>query len=198
MQFEGCSVNGPDGGLTSTCPNLPRCATDSFACSQYAGATLQDCTDNDNGYTGACCFPPGQPVCYVVGSGGFCVAADGATGCATNPTCEDGNPGSLCAAGTGMSSCTNNANGFNVTCCYPLGTLPGTGTMPTGGTIGAGGTPTGGISGGTSGAGGLSGSPGGGSGGISDGAGGVGPAPTGAGGNPGSGGLFGPGKGGTG
>jgi hypothetical protein len=163
MQFEGCSVTGPDGGLTSTCPNLPRCATDTFACSQYSGATLQDCTDNANGYTGACCFPAGRPVCYVLSSGGFCVAADGATGCATNPTCEDGNPGSLCGAGTGMSRCSNNANGFDVTCCYPLGTLPDTGTMPAGGTQG-----------------------------------GVGPAPTGVGGNPGSGGLFGPGKGGTG
>ncbi|HEY4394124.1 MAG TPA: hypothetical protein VGP64_08680 [Polyangia bacterium] len=38
-----------------------------------------------------------------------------------------------------MSTCANNGNGLNVTCCYPLGTLPGTGTMPTGGATGAGG-----------------------------------------------------------
>lgn len=205
MQFEGCSVIGPDGGLTDVCPNLPRCATDTFACSQYSGATLQDCTDNPNGYNGACCFPAGQPVCYVISSGGFCEAADGATGCTTVGTCEDTQPASFCATGTTMSSCTDNANGFNVTCCYPLGTLPGTGTMPTGGTTGAGGIPTGGVSGGggldgSGGLGGLGGigGHGGGSGGISDGEGGVGPGPTGAGGNPGSGGLFGPGKGGTG
>ena len=202
MQFEGCSVIGPDGGYTDTCPNPPRCATDTFACSQWSGATLQDCTDNSNGYSGACCFPAGQPVCYVISSGGYCEAADGATGCTLVSTCEEVQPASFCAAGTTMSSCTNNSGGFDVTCCYPLGTLPDTGTMPTGGTTGAGGIPTGGVSGGggLGGSGGLGGvgGRGGGSGGISDGEGGVGPGPTGAGGNPGSGGLFGPGKGGTG
>src|SRR5579863_6002212 len=48
MQFEGCSIPLPDGGVSTTCPNPPRCATDMFACSQYSGATLQDCTDNPN------------------------------------------------------------------------------------------------------------------------------------------------------
>jgi hypothetical protein len=190
----------PDGGYTSSCDPTPTCATATDPCSQYPGATMVTCSDNDSGFTGTCCFPQGHPVCTVTSSGASCntFASGVYSDCFFN--CSNSSPADYCPYGsTGTCNDQNAAKTGedDFTCCFPAGVLPGNGTPAS---VVDGGLGTGGIIGGGSGSGGLGGigGNGGGSGGISDGAGGVGPAPTGVGGNPGSGGLFGPGKGGTG
>ncbi len=194
----------PDGGYTSTCFPKPTCATATDACSQYPGATLFSCSDNDSGFTGTCCFPPGQPLCTVTNSGGGCTnpGPGEATGCNVIFSCANTSPADYCAYGSTGTSCADLTDWIAITCCYPVGVLPGNGTPASlvDGGAGAGGVSGGGGLSGSGGFGGLGGidGRGGGSGGISDGTGGVGPGPTGAGGLTGSGGLFGPGKGGTG
>ncbi len=195
----------PDGGYTSTCFPKPTCATTTDACSQYPGATLVTCSDNDSGFTGTCCFPQGQPVCTVTSSSAGCnTSASGVfSDCLFN--CSNTSPADYCPYGsTGTCNDQNAAatSEDDYTCCYPAGVLPGNGTPASliDGGAGSGGVSGGGGLTGSGGGGGLGGIGGrvGGSGGISDGMGGVGPGPTGAGGLTGTGGLFGPGKGGTG
>jgi hypothetical protein len=191
----------PDGGYTSVCLPKPTCATATDACSQYSGATLLDCTDTDTGFTGSCCFATGHPVCTVASSGGGCTnpSPSEAVGCNVIFNCANTPQAEYCGPGTTVAGCVDQTDQVLITCCYPLGVLPGNGTPASvvDGGLGAGGVSGGGGLTGDGGAGGIGGS-GGGSGGLSDGMGGVGPAPTGGGGLTGTGGLFGPGKGGTG
>jgi hypothetical protein len=193
----------PDGGYTSTCFPKPTCATTTDACSQYPGATLVTCSDNDSGFTGTCCWPPGQQVCTAQAeNGGGCTnppGPDGGAGCNVISSCANTPQSDYCAYGSTFAGCVDEPYEVVITCCYPVGVLPGNGTPASvidGGAGSGGGLGAGGLSG-SGGLGGIGGR-GGGSGGISDGSGGVGPGPTGAGGLTGTGGLFGPGKGGTG
>jgi hypothetical protein len=118
-------TNDPAGGGGSSCPPAPTCATATAACAAYPGATLQNCTDSTNGFSGACCFAPEAPVCVSVGAGRACSNSTGAGGgsCAPAPRCSDGNP---CAGYVGATTqgCTDNADGFQATCCFAVGTLP--------------------------------------------------------------------------
>ncbi|HXU04737.1 MAG TPA: hypothetical protein VN903_27430 [Polyangia bacterium] len=162
----GCdTATGPNGAPAggSTCPPPPTCATAAMACAGYPGATLQNCKDTANGFTGACCFAPSAPVCVKTGAGRAC--ADGPAGttgganCPPPPRCSDGNP---CAnyVGATASSCTDTADGFEATCCFAGGTLPvtrGGGSGPSGTADGGVPAADAGMGGGTGGAGGMTG-----------------------------------------
>jgi hypothetical protein len=148
--------NTSTGTQTFTCPPPPTCSTATAAntCGGYPGATVQNCSDTSTGYTAACCFAPGAPVCVSVGGGAACADSGSTNGpsgggtftCPPPPTCANSNP---CAntPGTTVQSCTDNANGYNAVCCYPVGQLPatGSGSAPSGGVHAAdGGSSTGG------------------------------------------------------
>jgi len=120
------------GGQTVSCPPPPTCSTATAAntCGAYPGATVQDCAETTSGYTAACCFAPGAPVCVSVGAGSTC-ADGGGTGsttftCPPAPTCANSNP---CGntPGTTMQSCTDTTGGYTAVCCYAAGQLPSTG-----------------------------------------------------------------------
>ena len=179
----------PDGGFTSFCDPTPTCATATNACSQYPGATLLNCNDTATGFTGTCCFPPGQPVCILASPGGSCTnpAPGEANGCNVISNCANTPQADSCAYGSTAISCADLTNEVDITCCYPVGVLPSNGTPAS---VVDGGAGSGGLSGGggLTGGGGLGGR-GGGTGGFNDGD---------SGGSPGSGGLFGAGQGGTG
>ncbi len=129
------SCDGSPGGVT--CGPAPTCATATAAttCGGYPGATVQNCTETGSGYTAACCFAPGAPVCVAVGAGAGCVDAGGGASftCPPPPTCATSTP---CGntPGTTMQSCTDTTGGYNAVCCYAAGQLP-----PTGGTGSSGG-----------------------------------------------------------
>jgi hypothetical protein len=151
----------PTGGTqTLTCPPPPTCSTATAAntCGSYPGSSVQDCTNTSSGYTAACCFAPGAPVCVSVGAGSACaqggsVGPNGTSGtssttftCPAPPTCANSNPCSN-TPGTTMQSCTDSTSGYTAVCCYAPGQLPATGggNAPSGGVHGAdGGTSTGG------------------------------------------------------
>ena len=124
-----CAGSTGAGAGGSTCPPPPTCAsaTAATACAGYPGATLQNCTDATNGFTGACCFAPEARVCVKAGAGRACAgssAGGSAGGCSTPPPrCADGNP---CAGFVGATadSCTDTTDGFEATCCFAAGTLP--------------------------------------------------------------------------
>jgi hypothetical protein len=131
----GPAGTGTGGSQTFTCPPPPTCATATAAntCGGYPGATVQDCADTASGYSAACCFAPGAPVCVAVGAGAGCADGGNTNGpsgqtftCPPPPTCKGSNP---CAntPGTTMTSCTDTTNGYNAVCCYPVGQLPATG-----------------------------------------------------------------------
>src|SRR5262245_32393522 len=113
---------GAPSGSTN-CPPPPTCGSTAaaMACAGYPGATLQNCTNTTNGFTGACCFAPSAPICVKTGAGRAC--ADGPTGsagganCPPAPRCADANP---CAGyvGATASSCTDTTDGFEATCCF--------------------------------------------------------------------------------
>ncbi len=161
---EACSV---DGSCTTTCPPAPTCSTATTAavCGGLPGATLQDCVDGANGYTAACCFAPGAPVCTTVAAGGGCggggtttsgsatSGAGGTTDCPGIPHCANSDP---CAgiAGATMQSCTDSADGYSAVCCLPLGEVPSAGG---GGQVVSGGSGVGGAGGVDTGTAGVSG-----------------------------------------
>ena len=149
-------------GGAGSCPPPPNCASDTaaMACAGYPGATLQNCTDTANGFTGACCFAPQAPVCVKTASARGCAGStSGGTSCTPAPRCADGNP---CArfVGAKASSCLDAADGFEATCCFPEGTLPiagGSGSTMSGGVDGGVPPPDGGGTGATTGTGGAGG-----------------------------------------
>ncbi len=135
----GAKCTDPAGGGGSNCPPPPTCATSAGACGGYPGSALQSCTDTATGFNGACCFDGQSPVCISIDAARGCAAPAGGGGanCPPAPKCADANP---CAPypGATTQSCTDGTDGFNATCCFPLGTLP---TAPT--SSGSGGTATG-------------------------------------------------------
>src|SRR6266540_1190787 len=135
----GAKCPDPAGGGGSNCPPPPTCATSAGACGGYPGSALQSCTDTATGFNGACCFDGQSPVCISIDAARGCAAPAGGGGanCPPAPKCADANP---CAPypGATTQSCTDGTDGFNATCCLPLGTLP---TAPT--SSGSGGTATG-------------------------------------------------------
>jgi len=163
----GCTMDCSPSGCTANCPPPPTCAdaTTTSVCGAYPGATFQSCTDGPSGYTGACCFAPGAPVCKTVGSARACGgSSNGVITCEPGPTCAGSNP---CAGypETTLQSCTDSPDGYTAVCCYPAGELPaggGSGSSSGGGgatsgggssSSGAGGTTSGGGDGATSGGG---------------------------------------------
>ncbi len=138
----GTGTDPAGGGTAPTCPPPPTCATtnSAVACAEYPGATLQGCTDGPNGFTGGCCFAPAAPVCVAVTSGRACIPdtsiGGGGGSCPPAPRCADSDP---CKGyvGATVQSCTDGADGYQATCCFPVGTLPTVNTSNFGG-----GTPT--------------------------------------------------------
>jgi hypothetical protein len=147
-----CTLDCSQSGCTMNCPPPPTCAsaTTASACGAYPGATFQSCTDGPSGYTGACCYAPGAPICRTVSNGRTCGgSSDGVTMCGAAPTCAGNDP---CAGypDTTMQSCTDSPDGYSAVCCYPAGELPPSGSS------GGGGTSSGGGGGSSSGGGGTS------------------------------------------
>ncbi len=150
--------NGAGSGGAPICPAAPTCAdATTTACAAYPGATLQNCVDGADGYTGSCCFAPQTPVCVSTGAARSCGGSTtgGSTTCPPAPGCADADPcGSY--AGATTQSCTDGTDGFQATCCFALGTLPQAsgGSSNSGGTDPAGGrdagTGTGGVDAGSS------------------------------------------------
>src|SRR6185436_18401877 len=103
---------GAPSGSTS-CPPPPTCGSTAaaMACAGYPGATLQNCTNTTNGFTGACCFAPAAPICVKTGAGRACAdtttagGASGGANCPPPPRCADGNPCGNYLRAT-ASSCT--------------------------------------------------------------------------------------------
>jgi hypothetical protein len=159
---------------------VPTCAT-ANPCAQYPGAKTQNCVESSTGVTASCCYDPGAPVCFTESGAHACSGSPNGTTCSAAPTCATANP---CSGYTGatVQSCTDSANGYQATCCLPVGVLPSTaaptnsgsaGGMHSGGAAadasvgidpGSGGGTSGGPNGGTSGGpgGGTSGGPNGG------------------------------------
>ena len=129
----GCTGGSgvPSAGSTTTtttvtCPPPPTCATATAAtaCGGYVGSSLQSCADTGSGYTAACCFPAGAPVCVTVAAGGSpCGNVGGLSSCPPPPSCSSGDP---CAhtPGTTVQSCTDSSTGYTAVCCYPAGQIP--------------------------------------------------------------------------
>lgn len=118
----GCNASGTGaGGGGCTKPPEATCAGGgAAACARYPGSSLEGCTDSDQGFDGACCYPAGQPVC-VLSSAPGCNGDGGGTGCPPPPTCAS-NPS--CPADTTLKSCADGSAGYQATCCYAAGVVP--------------------------------------------------------------------------
>lgn len=126
----GSPASGSSGGTAPDCPAGPTCETASNVCAGYPGATMQDCSDVAMGYTAACCFAPGAPICFAIandvtcaGSGTSGGPAGGGTAppqpdCPASPTCASATAACANYPGATLQNCVDGTSGYTGSCCF--------------------------------------------------------------------------------
>ena len=111
-----CSATTAGGGSGCSSPP-PRCA-DGPACARFAGATVQSCTDTENGYKATCCFAVGTLPAPSAGGPGGTTDPGGADGGVPSsdagvigPGGDAGAKGGTSGGGTGATNGTGGVTG---------------------------------------------------------------------------------------
>ena len=106
--------SGSTSGGTSGCSSPPPRCAEGPACARFAGATVQSCTDTENGYKATCCFAVGSLPALSAGSPGGTTDPGGADGGV--PASDAGAMGGTSGGGTGATTGTGATGGGGMMC----------------------------------------------------------------------------------
>lgn len=111
------------GGDGTPCPTST-CADNDLCAAQYPGSTESECVDEaptpggGSMFTATCCVTGDQPFCVHASRSASGVAGAAVPRCASTSNACEGYPG------TTGKDCVDSELGFDVSCCYPPGTVP--------------------------------------------------------------------------